>query len=218
MTEHPSPYTTTPKPVDVSRCTMNELVLPNDTNTFGNLMGGNLLRMMDVCGAIAAQRHAEQLCVTASVDNVDFHSPIYRGEVVVLEGQVNRAFRTSMEVEINVWAENPRARTRRVCNRAFFTFVAVDDSGRPIAVPPIAPATDDERARFDAAQRRRELRLVMAGRIPIRDATNLRALVLGAIATESPAPEAAQAPAGDAPPAEAPAPAARAARRPKGKG
>ncbi len=175
----------TPKPVRLSRCTMNEIVLPNDTNGLGNLMGGNLMHMMDVCGAIAAARHAEQVCVTASVDSVEFQSPIYQGEIVVLDGIVNRAFRTSMEVEINVWAENPRARTRRKCNRAFFTFVAVDDKGRPIAVPPSVPETDDERHRFEGAQRRRELRLLMAGRLKLQDATHVKELIMQNLADET---------------------------------
>lgn len=174
----------TPKPVRLSRCTMNEIVLPNDTNGLGNLMGGNLMHMMDVCGAISAQRHAEQVSVTASVDSVEFQSPIYMGEVVVLEGQVNRAFRTSMEVEINVWAENPRARTRRKCNRAYFTFVAVDDKGRPINVPPSLPETDDEQHRYEGAARRRELRLLMAGRLKMQDATHIKQLVLDAMAAD----------------------------------
>ena len=152
------------------------MCIRDSTNGLGNLMGGRLLHLMDICAAIAAQRHAEQLCVTASVDNVEFESPIYMGEVVTLEASVNRAFRTSMEVEIHVWAENPRARTRRKANRAIFTFVAVDDKGRPIAVPAIEPVSDDEQARFDAAARRRELRLVMAGRLPVSGAQHLRAL------------------------------------------
>ncbi len=163
-----------------SRCIMTELVLPNDTNTLGNLMGGRLLHQMDICAAISAQRHTERVCVTASVDNVEFSSPIKMGEVVVLESHVNRAFRTSLEVEINVWAENPRERTRRKCNRAFYTFVAVDEHDRPVQVPPLEPTTDAERDRYAAAERRRELRLLMAGRIQIQDAQHITALVLQA--------------------------------------
>jgi len=159
---------------------MTELVLPNDTNVLGNLMGGRLLHQMDICAAITAQRHSQRVCVTASVDNVEFQSPIRMGEVVVLESHVNRAFRTSLEVEINVWAENAMLRTRRKCNRAFFTFVAMDDDARPVEVQPLDPETEEERQRFDAALRRRELRLLMAGRIQIQDAQHITALVMQA--------------------------------------
>jgi len=154
---------------------MNELVLPNDTNTLGNLMGGRLLHFMDICAAIAAQRHSNRVCVTASVDNVDFQSAIKLGEVVVMEAVVNRAFTTSMETEINVWAENTTTGERRKCNRALYTFVAVDQNGRPIPVPPIQPETDEERERYEGAARRRELRLILAGRLRLKDADRLRA-------------------------------------------
>ncbi len=180
-----TPAALAPKPVRASRCTMNEIVLPNDTNGLGNLMGGRLLHMMDVCSAISAQRHSEQVSVTASVDSVEFHSPIYMGEIVVLEAQVNRAFRTSMEIEINVWAENPRARTRRKCNRAYFTFVAMGEDGRPSAVPPSQPDTDEEKHRYEGAARRRELRLLMAGRLKLQDATHLRDLVMETLENEA---------------------------------
>ena len=153
---------------------MTELVLPNDTNTLGNLMGGRLLHLMDVCAAIAAQRHSNRTVVTASVDSVDFRSAIRLGEVVVLEATVNRAFTTSMEVGIRVWAEDNRAGTRRWCNQAFYTFVAVDDDGRPIPVAPLAPETEAEMARFEAAERRRQLRLMLAGRLRPEDAGALR--------------------------------------------
>lgn len=171
----------TPKRAAASRATMNQIVLPNDTNGLGNLMGGRLLHMMDVCAGISAQRHAEQAVVTASVDSVEFQSAIYMNEIVVMESQVNRAFRTSMEVEINVWAENPRARTRRKCNRAFYTFVSVDDKGQPIRVPAFEPETDEERARWQSAARRRELRLLMAGRLKVEDATLIKELVMSAV-------------------------------------
>ncbi len=182
-----APSAASKSPAD-SRCVMNEIVLPNDTNGLGNLMGGRLLHLMDICAAIAAQRHSEQICVTASVDNVDFQSPIYMGEVVTLEAAVNRAFRTSMEIEIHVWAENPRARTRRKANRALYTFVAVDAEGHPVEVPAIEPTTDDERQRYEGAARRRELRLVLAGRLPVSDAQHLRALMAETVAAEEAAP------------------------------
>jgi acyl-CoA hydrolase len=163
-----------PKSVDHSRCVTTEIVLPNDTNSLGNMMGGRLLHLMDKCAAISAQRHANRVCVTASVDSVEFQGPIKEAEVVVVESQVNRAFNTSMEVELNVWAEDPRAETRRKCNQAFYTFVALNDEGKPTPIPPIQPETDEERARYDAAAKRREVRLVLSGRIKLEEASSLK--------------------------------------------
>ncbi|MEM0963989.1 MAG: acyl-CoA thioesterase [Bacteroidota bacterium] len=154
---------------------MTELVLPNDTNTLGNLMGGRLLHFMDVCAAVAAQRHSNRTVVTASVDSVDFRDAIRLGEVVVMEATVTRAFTTSMEVAIEVWAEDTSSGERRHSNRAFYTFVAVDQSGRPIPVAPLAPETSEEHERHDAAGRRRQLRLVLAGRLALGDADELMA-------------------------------------------
>ncbi len=180
----PNEHELEPKAVDVSRCTMTEMVLPNDTNGLGNLMGGRLLHHMDVCAAIVAQRHAERVCVTASVDNVEFRSAIHLGEVIIIEGFINRSFRSSMEIELRVWAENPREGTRRRCNTAFYTFVAVDDDSNPVRVPPVDPQTDRETERFEAAARRRELRLIMSGRLDISDAANLRERLEAAIQQE----------------------------------
>ena len=162
------------KTVSQSHCEMSEIVLPNDTNSLGNMMGGRLLHLMDICAAISAQRHTNRVCVTAAVDSVKFHAPIKEGEIVVIKSQVNRTFRTSMEVELNVWAENPLAQTYRKCNQAFYTFVAVDEHDRPIPVPPIIPETDEERERFENAAKRRELRLLLAGRISLNDAQHIR--------------------------------------------
>jgi len=153
------------KPVSHSHTIMSELVLPNDTNGLGNLMGGRLLHWMDICAAISSQRHSGGVCVTASVDNVEFHSPIHQSEIVTLQSQVNRAFRTSMEIEINVVAENPRTGQKRRCNSAFFTFVAIGPDGKPTPVPSIIPQSDTEFERFEQALRRREFRLYMAGRL-----------------------------------------------------
>lgn len=172
------------KTVQDSRCIMTEIVLPNDTNGLGNLMGGRLLHLMDIAAAISAQRHANRVCVTAAVDSVEFHSPILEGEVIIIESQVNRAFNTSMEIEINVWAENPRAQTKRKANRAYFTFVAVDQDGRPIQIPAIAPDSDAEIERFEGAARRREFRLVLAGRLQVRDAPAIRELLNSAVEHE----------------------------------
>jgi acyl-CoA hydrolase len=169
------------KTVANSRCTMTEIVLPNDTNGLGNLMGGRLLHLMDKAAAISTQRHANRVCVTAAVDTVEFNSAIRQGEIIIIESQVNRAFRTSMEVELNVWAENPHAQTRRKCNRAYYTFVAVDENNEPTAVPPIQPQTEAEMDRYETASKRRELRLVMSGRIKLKDATSLREDMLAVI-------------------------------------
>jgi len=147
------------KKVADSRCAMTEIVLPNDTNSLGNLMGGRLLHWMDICASISSQRHAGSVCVTVGVDEVDFKSAIRQSEIVILESQINRAFRTSMEVEINVWAENPREGTKRKCNRAFFTFVAIGRDSNPRPVPSLEILTDEENERFEGAGRRRELRL-----------------------------------------------------------
>ena len=172
-----------PRPAGASHCTMSEIVLPNDTNSLGNLMGGRLLHWMDICAAISAQRHTGRVCVTASVDTVDFRSAIRQGEIVVLESQVNRAFRTSMEIEINVWAENPATLTRRKCNQAYYTFVAIDDGGKPQRVPPVAATTDEENERYLGAGRRRELRLLLAGRIPPDQAKGIADLLRGPAAS-----------------------------------
>lgn len=167
---------------------MTEIVLPNDTNSLGNMMGGRLLHLMDKCAAISAQRHANRVCVTASVDNVEFQSAIREGEIVVVESQVNRAFHTSMEIELNVWAENPTEETRRKCNRAFYTFVALDDDGDTVEIPSIRPKTNAERDRYEAAAKRREIRLVIAGRKELEDASHLRKDMLSALQHSSDEP------------------------------
>ncbi len=155
---------------------MTELVLPNDTNTLQNLMGGRMMHLMDIAAAIAAQKHSNRIVVTASVDNVSFRDPIRLGNVVTLQAQVTRAFSSSMEVHIDVWAEDIPSGTKLKTNEAFFTFVAVDQSGRPIDVPEAVPETDDEIALYDGALRRRQLRLVLAGRMKPGEASELRAL------------------------------------------
>ena len=169
------------KTVSRSTCVMTEIVLPNDTNGLGNMMGGRLLHLMDKAAAISAQRHANVVCVTAAVDTVEFQSAIRQGEIVIIESQVNRTFRTSMEVELNVWAENPRDETRRKCNRAFYTFVAVDENINPVPVAPIIAETDEEKERYENAAKRRELRLIMSGRLDLQDAEGLKEDVLAVI-------------------------------------
>jgi acyl-CoA hydrolase len=168
---------------------MTEIVLPNDTNSLGNMMGGRLLHLMDKCAAISAQRHANRVCVTASVDNVEFQSAIEEGEIVVIDSHVNRAFHTSMEVELNVWAEDPQNETRRKCNRAFYTFVALDETGSTVEIPSIAPETDEEQERYEGAAKRRDIRLVIAGRKELEDADHLKEDMLTALQPASDATE-----------------------------
>ena len=164
------------KPVSDSFVIMTELVLPNDTNTLNNLMGGRMMHLMDIAAAISAQKHSNRIVVTASVDNVSFRDSIKLGNVVTLQAQVTRAFSSSMEVHIDVWAEDIPSGTKMKTNEAFFTFVAVDQSGRPIDVPEAVPETEDETRLYDGALRRRQLRLVLAGRMQPAEAQELKAL------------------------------------------
>jgi len=164
------------KPVSESCVTMTELVLPNDTNTLHNLMGGRLLHWMDIVSAIAAQKHSNRIVVTASVDNVSFSKPIPLGSVVTLKAQVTRAFNSSVEVYIEVWAENIPSGSKFYSNTAFFTFVAVDQSGKPIDVSEAVPESEKEVELYDGALRRRQLRLVLAQRMNPEDATELKSI------------------------------------------
>jgi len=152
--------------------------LPNDTNTLNNLMGGKLLHWMDICAAIAAQKHSNRIVVTASVDNVSFRKAIKLGDVVTLEAKVTRSFNSSMEVYLEVSAENIPAGQKYKCNEAYFTFVAVDQLGNPINVPDLKPETTGEEKLFEGALRRRQLRLILAGRMKPDEATELRSLFI----------------------------------------
>lgn len=162
------------KPCD-SLATMTELVLPNDTNTLGNLMGGRLLHWMDIVTAISAARHCNRVVVTASVDFVDFKSPIALGEIVLLEAKITRAFTTSMEIKVDVWAENMQRGAKRYCNSAYYTFVAVDQTGSPIPVAKVEAETDEEKEMYAGAMRRREIRLISSKRLKPEDASHVRA-------------------------------------------
>jgi len=159
---------------------MNEMLLPNDTNTMNNLMGGRLLYWMDIAAAMSAQKHSNRIVVTASVDNVSFQHPIKLGESVLIEAKVTRAFNKSMEVRLDVWAQNLPAGTRQKSNEAYYTFVALDDDGKPVTVAQVQPETEDEVLLFDGALRRRQLRLILSGRMEPHDATELKALFLAA--------------------------------------
>ncbi len=152
------------------------IVMPNDTNTLGNLMGGNLLNWMDITAAISAHRCSRRICVTAAVNNVSFKQPIRLGDIVTIHGQVSRSFSSSMEVFLQVFVEDHLTGEQSLCNEAMYTFVAVDQLGAPIAVPKMLPETDEEQKRFEGALRRRQLRLVLAGKMKPTDATELKAL------------------------------------------
>lgn len=163
-----------PKYCKDSLSILNEIVLPNDTNTLGKLMGGRLMHKMDIVAAIAAQKHTNRVAVTASVDSLDFKSSINLGEVVSLKAFVTRTFNTSMEVYIEVTAENIQTGEKRLSNRAFMTFVAIDQNGRPIPVNPVIPESDEEKELYETALQRRELRLILAGKMKPEQATSLQ--------------------------------------------
>jgi acyl-CoA hydrolase len=152
------------RPCKQSQVEMTEMVLPNDTNRLGNLLGGRLMHMIDIAAAIAAARHTNRVCVTASVDELHFLHPIKEGEVIILQASVNRAFHTSVEVGVRVTKENLLTGQRKHTNTAYLTFVATDDDGRPVSVPPVKPESKDEKRRFGDAARRRHLRLLHRGR------------------------------------------------------
>ena len=155
--------------------TMNELVLPNDTNTFGDLMGGKLMYWMDIAAYLAAAKHCNSACMTASVDNLSFKSPIRLGNVICIEAIVTRAFNTSMEIHLKVWNQNMISQTRVLSNEAFFTFVALDENKHPKKVPEIIAESEEEIKYYDGALRRRQMRLILGGKMKPDDATELKA-------------------------------------------
>jgi acyl-CoA hydrolase len=155
---------------------MTELVLPNDTNVFGNLMGGRLMYWMDIAAALSAQKHSNAPVVTASVDNISFENPILLGNVVHIEAKVSRAFTTSMEVHMKVWGEDLKKRVKYKSNEAYYTFVALGEKGQPTKVPQLTAETEDEKKLFDSALRRRQIRLILGGKMKPDDALELKAL------------------------------------------
>ncbi|PQJ16209.1 acyl-CoA thioesterase [Aureicoccus marinus] len=159
-----------------SRTVMTDLVLPSETNPLNNLFGGELLARMDRAASISARRHSRRITVTASVNHVAFNHSIPLGSVVTVEASVSRAFRSSMEIFIDVWIEDRFSGEKTKANEAIYTFVAVDETGKPTEVPPIVPETELEQARYDAALRRKQLSLVLAGKMKPEDATELKAL------------------------------------------
>jgi acyl-CoA hydrolase len=155
---------------------MTELVLPNDTNVFGNLMGGRLMYWMDIAAALAAQKHCNAPVVTASVDNISFENPIKLGNVVHIEAKVTRAFNSSMEVHIKVWGEDLQQQYRYKSNEAYYTFVALDPNRKPRPVPSIIVESEEEKKLYEGALRRRQLRLILGGKMKPDDAVELKAL------------------------------------------
>src|SRR6201990_37611 len=155
--------TTKSKNTKDSLIVMTELVLPNDTNVFGNLMGGRLMYWMDIAAALAAQKHCNAPVVTASVDNISFENSIKLGNVVHIEAKVTRAFNTSMEVHMKVWGEDHLQQYKYKSNEAYYTFVALDPNRRPRPVPELVAETEEEKRLYDGALRRRQLRLLLGG-------------------------------------------------------
>ncbi len=147
-----------PRPVSDSQSEMDEFVLPNDANPLGALLGGRLMHWIDMAGALAAHRHSRNYVVTASIDHMDFHTPVHVGDLVILRSSVNRVFNTSMEVGVKAWVENYLLDESRLVSSAYLTFVAVDAAGRHLKVAPILPETDAEKRRYEDAGRRREIR------------------------------------------------------------
>lgn len=155
---------------------LTDIVLPSETNPIGNMFGGELLARMDRAASISARRHSRRIVVTASVNHVAFNKMIPVGSVVTVEAKVSRAFKTSMEVYMDVWIEDRESGIKSKANEAIYTFVAVNEMGVPMQVPEITPETELERERFAAALRRKQLSLVIAGKMKPKDATELKAL------------------------------------------
>ncbi|MCB0763243.1 MAG: acyl-CoA thioesterase [Flavobacteriales bacterium] len=168
--------TATSRPTTDSYTETTHLVLPNDTNTLGNLFGGQLLKWLDMSSAISAHRHCKRLVVTAAVNNVSFDRPIKLGDFVTIKAHVSRAFGTSMEVWADVWVEDQLNGEKIKCNSAIYTFVAVDQAGHPTRVPAVVPSSPEEQVRYDGALRRRQLRLILSGKMKPEEATELKKL------------------------------------------
>ena len=159
-----------------SKTVMTDLVLPSETNPLNNLFGGELLARMDRAASIAARRHSRRIVVTASINHVAFNRAVPLGSVVTVEAKVSRSFTSSMEVYMDVWIDDRESGQKTKANEAIYTFVAVDETGNPVKVPEIKPETKEEQIRFDGALRRKQLSLVLAGKMKPNDATELKAL------------------------------------------
>ena len=158
---------------------VTDSVLPSETNPLHNLFGGELLARMDRAASIAAQRHSRRIVVTASINHVAFNHAVPLGSVITIEAKVSRSFTTSMEVYMDVWVENRKSGLRTKANEAIYTFFALDDNGTPVKVPVLKPETKEEIERFEGALRRKQLSLVLAGKMKPNDATELKALFIG---------------------------------------
>lgn len=164
------------KKCNESLTVMTNIVLPNETNSLKNMFGGELLARMDRAAAISASRHSESTVVTASVNHVSFKHPIPEGGVVVVEAKVSRAFSTSMEIYCDVWLDNPITKEKIHTNEGIYTFVAVDKQNKPVTIPEVVPETELEKERYDAALRRKELSLILSGRMKAKDSVELKKL------------------------------------------
>ncbi len=163
------------KKVEESKTTMTEMIMPNDTNPLGNLMGGYLMRWVDIAGSICGGKHSESHVVTASVDHVSFQSPIGLGDVITINAQVTRAFNTSMEIYVEVYATDITGANARKSNHAYLTFVALDaTTKKPKKIVPLIPLSDEENRLYESAERRREIRLILSGRIKPKDAIEVK--------------------------------------------
>jgi acyl-CoA hydrolase len=154
----------TPRPVRESQAILAELALPGDANNWGFLLGGKVMHLVDICGALAAMKHARCPVVTASADSINFLHPVYMNQLITLQSSVNRVFNTSMEVGVKVTVEDVMTGGKRHTTSAYLTFVAIDENGKPVRVAPVLPETDEERERYEAAAVRREYRLALRKR------------------------------------------------------
>ena len=168
--------TNTKKKASESLSIQTKMVLPNDTNPLNTLFGGRLLEWMDEIASISAHKHSGRVVVTASINNVSFDEPIFAGEIVLLQAKVSRSYNSSMEVFVDVFVENHDG-SKKKCNEAIYNFVAIDQNRNPIGVPPLIPETQEEKSRFDSALRRKQLSLVLAGRLNPEDANELKSVL-----------------------------------------
>jgi acyl-CoA hydrolase len=167
-----------PKHPSESLTILTDLVLPSETNPLNNLFGGELLARMDRAASISARRHSRRITVTASVNHVAFNRAIPLGSVVTVEAKVSRSFKSSMEIFLDVWVEDRESGIRSKANEAIYTFVAVDQNGGPIQVPELIPESEEEKSRYDGALRRKQLSLILAGKMKPSEATELRKIFL----------------------------------------